>query len=190
MGLLGEYALLTAPPRAGDQGGRHSKGDSRILQLPADHRSPLHSPVTEDEMPTSLPAFQVLLRLQYLRGQTHCWQRRGLIPDRRALELPEVLTAMQGLSVAAQTAGFVGFAKLCLRLSEQLVQSCPEGRVSNTTAQLFMTWSYNADRYLRKPSSRTLIASLASQLGATAWGSSLPAREQDRYIQEMLAPFA
>jgi hypothetical protein len=158
--------------------------------MPLDHSASYDAPLTEDEMPTTLAAIPVLLRLQYLRGQTHRWQTRGTTPDHAAHELPDALSGLQGLSIVAQSAGFSGFAGLCLRFAEQFEQLCPQGRVSNSAAQLFISWAHNADRYLRKPSSRTLIATLVSRLGAAEWASPLPAREQDRFIHEMLAPFA
>ena len=158
--------------------------------MPLDHGASNHPLTVDEETPTSLPAFRVLLCLQYLRGQTHAWTTRGTAPEQDARELPEVLASLQRLTIAAQTAGFSGYAGVCLRVAEQFEELCPEGRVSNGAAQLFVSWTRNADRYLRKPSSRTLIATLVSQLGAAEWPSPLPAREQDRFIHEMLAPFA
>jgi hypothetical protein len=154
-------------------------------------RSASHAPLaSEEELPTSIAAFPVLLALQYLRGQTHGWQSRGITPDHDTHELPEVLASLQRLAIAAQAAGFSGFAKMCLRVAEQLERLCPESRISNSAAQLLVTWIHNADRYLRKPSSRTLIATLVSNLGVPEWPAPLAAREQDRFIHEMLAPFA
>jgi hypothetical protein len=97
---------------------------------------------------------------------------------------------LRGLSIAAQSAGFSGFATVCTRVAEQFVPMCADGRISAEAARLFSAWTHNADRYLRKPSSRTLIATLVSQLGGNEWAQPLPARDQDRYIQEMLAPYA
>jgi hypothetical protein len=145
---------------------------------------------TTDEMPTYFPAIQVLLRLQYLRGQTHHWHVRGSMPDHSVHEWPDALAALQGLSIAAHAAGFGAFSGLCLRVAEQFEQMCPEGRISNSAARLFTTWMQDADRYLRRPSSRTLIAAMVSHLGAAQWALPLPAREQDRFIHELLAPFA
>lgn len=141
-------------------------------------------------MPTSLPAFQVLLRLQYLRGQTYRWHLPGAVPGQAVQEMPEILAALRGLSIASQSAGLSGFAALCTRVAEQFVPMCTDLHVSSRAAQLFVTWMQNADRYLRKPASRTLIAALVSQLGAADWSKPLTARDQDHFIQEMLAPFA
>jgi hypothetical protein len=158
--------------------------------MPLDHSATHDSLTVEEALPSSLPAFQVLLGLQYLRGQTHHWHSRGLSPDHGAHELPDVLASVHRLTIIAQAAGFGGFAGLCQRVAEQFERLCPEGRVSNSAAHLFTSWTHNADRYLRKPSSRTLIATLVSQLGVAEWPSPLPAREQDRFIHDMLAPFA
>lgn len=158
--------------------------------MPLDHSAAYNALLSDDELPSNLAAIPVLLRLQYLCGQTHRWKMRGTTRDQGTHELPDVLSGLQGLSIVAGAAGFSGFAGLCLRVSGQFELLCPEGRVSNSAALLFVSWAHHADRYLRKPSSRTLIATLVSQLGAAEWASPLPAREQDRFIQEMLAPFA
>jgi hypothetical protein len=158
--------------------------------MPLDHAAS-YLPLPADEgLPTSLPAFQVLLALQYLRGQTHRWHSHGMSPDHGEHELSDVLASLRRLATTGQAAGFSAFAGLCQRVAEQFERLCPEGRVSSSAAQLFVHWTHNADRYLRKPASRTLIATLVSQLGVPEWPAPLPAREQDRFIHEMLAPFA
>ncbi|MGA3158767.1 MAG: hypothetical protein ABSE43_14460 [Steroidobacteraceae bacterium] len=158
--------------------------------MPLNHSAAYDALLSGDELPSNLAAIPVLLHLQYLCGQTHRWKMRGTTRDQGTHELPDVLSGLQGLSIVAKAAGFGGFAALCLRVYGQFEQLCPDGRVSNSAAQLLVGWTHHADRYLRKPSSRTLIATLVSQLGAAAWASPLPAREQDRFIHEMLAPFA
>lgn len=183
------WALSPDQARMGSQLRRQLLAGGVLPPLRAETAESHPQPAVEDEMPTSLPAFQVLLRLQYLRGQTHRWQVPGALPAPAAQEIPEILAALRGLSVAAQAAGFTGFAGLCTRVAEQFMPMCSEPRVSSRAASLFVTWTHNADRYLRKPSSRTLIAALVSQLGATEWSVPLTARDQDRFIQEMLAPF-
>jgi hypothetical protein len=162
----------------------------RGILMPLDHSASQPPRDSEAEMPTSIAAFPVLLALQYVRGQTHGWLSRGVTPGQGVHELPDVLASLQRLAVAGQAAGFSGFARMCLRVTEQLERLCPESRVSNAAAQLLIGWIHHADRYLRKPSSRTLIATLVSQMGSPQWPAPLPAREQDRFIHEMLAPFA
>jgi hypothetical protein len=168
----------------------HAVSGRGIVHMPLHHNGSRPPLATEEQVPSHLPALPVLLGLQYLRGQTHGWHARGTTPDHCAHELPDVLASLQRLAIAAQAAGLSGFAGLCQRVSEQFERLCPEGRISNSAAQLFVTWTLNADRYLRKPASRTLIATLVAQLGVPQWPSPLAAREQDRFIQEMLAPFA
>ncbi len=130
----------------------------------------------------------IVTRLQLVRARAHEWADRGEPWEPRIAEVEEMLSGIQGVAIAAQSAGLIGFTSACLYVCERVEPLLRSGNMPRATLILLAEWSVNSELYLRRPHFPEFVRALVIQLNDSLWGSQLDPLEQDNLIQAMLEP--
>jgi hypothetical protein len=96
-------------------------------------------------------AFQVLMRVQYLRTQVHGWSRSA--GAHGAARMNEIELGLRGLSVAARAAGLSVYEQTCQRLAAHLDSLYRQGGVSAHLLAQLLEWLTASACQLRRPGS-------------------------------------
>lgn len=109
--------------------------------------------------PSSRAPFQVLVRLQHLRGQVKNWISCGT-RDAAAGYLENVIWELSGLAVAAVDFGSDAYAFMCLECARRLERVLEADAMAAPLGRLFEAWLDSSDYYLRQPTRAAAVADL------------------------------
>jgi|HubBroStandDraft_6_1064221.scaffolds.fasta_scaffold559617_2 hypothetical protein len=96
-------------------------------------------------------AFQVLMRVQYLRTQVQAWRRSAGVHGATCMN--EIELGLRGLGAAACAAGLSVYAQTCQRLTAHLESMYREGGVSAHLLSQLLEWLSASARHVRRPGS-------------------------------------
>jgi len=90
------------------------------------------------------------------------------------------------MAMFAAEGGLSGFASVCLQIAARIEPFHRDKRLPDPALEALGRWLLEADRYLRRPTSRVRGASLISRLNDAAWARPLSNAEQQALAAEMM----
>ncbi len=134
-------------------------------------------------------SFQVLIRLQYLRGQVGAWL--SCLENNTTSSEARVETLVWGLSGLATVAlegGWAAYATMCSECSERLGRLRRAGFPSADSLQLLGAWLASSDSYLRQPCNAGVVADLVARCSALPWEDTYNLTRQSQMFRALLLP--
>ncbi len=111
-------------------------------------------------------AYQVLVRLQYLRTQLQGWKRTSGAGERGQAD--EVLQGLRGLHAAARHAGLPAYEHMCQSVAESLGPLSAARRVPPQVLGGLLEWLAASERHVRHPKDRGACRQLQAPLDRMA----------------------
>jgi hypothetical protein len=136
-----------------------------------------------------VPSFQVLIRLQYLRGQVSVWlsyiekETTG-----SGTHVEGLVWGLRGLAAVALDGGWAAYAAMCSECSERLGPLRRTGFPSADSLRLLGAWLASSDRYLRQPCNAGVVADLVAHFTALPWEDTYNLTLQSRMFRALLLP--
>jgi hypothetical protein len=134
-------------------------------------------------------SFQVLIRLQYLRGQVSVWLNYlENETTSSGVQVEGLVWSLRGLATVALDGGWAAYAAMCSECSERLVRMRRAGFPSADSLRLLGAWLASSDCYLRQPCSAGAVADLVARFGALPWEDTYNLTLQSQMFRALLLP--
>jgi hypothetical protein len=147
---------------------------------------PFAEPMLRVDMAPEASRAWLRLRVQLLLARLHYSVSQLPNDGSRGSASGYFLGATCEMAMFAAKGDLNGFSSLCLLMAARIEPYNRKRHFPDEALRALSEWMFDADRYLRRPSSRVRSTSLVGRLNDPAWGHPMQEQERHQLINELV----